>query len=115
VPDHIDLASIIDNPTHAVEIPLRDVPAWLATLAIERERLAGLERVLLSRLVVGASTPSGGDRLLSLTEAAALFGKSTTWVRRRSATLPFARKVGRSWRYVAADLERYLGRVRQVG
>jgi excisionase family DNA binding protein len=102
--DRIDL-----DPT---TVPADDIPDVLGEL--ERARAALWRRLTAP----AATTPTAGDgSLLTLDQAAAFLGKSRAWLRRKAAAgmIPCARRVGRSWRFPAGDLERYVARVRQVG
>lgn len=73
--------------------------------------------VVLAELeaVDGAGVPAGAmpDRLLDVTEAAALLDVRPRWLYDRSGTLPFARKLGgRTLRFSEAGLRRWLERRR---
>ena len=95
-----------------------------------REVDAGEVPALVTRLgavlaVAGARLVSGGERagdetpekLFTLEEAAAFLGKSPKWLRQKAAagSIPCAQRIGRSWRFPAADFRRYVVRMRQVG
>lgn len=62
----------------------------------------------LARLVAPAPTPPSENRLMSIEDASALLGRSTDWLYRNSHKLPFARKVGRMWRYSAKGIQQYI-------
>lgn len=62
----------------------------------------------LARLVAPAPAPPTENRLLDIEEASALLGRSTDWLYRNSHKLPFARKVGRMWRYSAKGIQQYI-------
>ena len=107
-----DLAAALAN----LEAAVRDLePVNVPALIV---RLAAILAAVVASLVPAAPAPANGSGpLLSLNEAAAFLGKSPAWLRRKAAggTLPCARRIGRSWRFPAPDLERYVGRMRQVG
>jgi hypothetical protein len=80
----LELAALLLDPVRAAEVPADKVPAVLAALAVERDRLAGVERVLLGRLI--AEGP--GDRLVNVNEAATRLGVEVNWLRHHNE-LPF--------------------------
>jgi excisionase family DNA binding protein len=102
-----DLAELLADPT---AVPLEQIPAVLGEL--EQAKAA-----LWARLTTPRSAAENGDRLLTLQEAAGLLGKSPAWLRRKAAggVFPCARQIGRSWRFPATELERYVARMRRVG
>ena len=48
------------------------------------------------------------DRLLAAEEAAPRMGTTVNWMRRKGRRLPFARRVGRFWRFSENGLNSYL-------
>jgi hypothetical protein len=48
------------------------------------------------------------DRLLAPEEAAPRMGTTANWMRRKGGRLPFARRVGRFWRFSENGLNAYL-------
>src|SRR6266566_2533516 len=113
----IDLGRLLADPARVAAVRAEEVPAVLTTIAAEQSRLAALQGALAARMTVPATNGGEGDRLLTLQEAARFLGKSPAWLRRKAAggAFPCARRIGRSWRFPATDLERYVGRMRQVG
>ena len=110
--ERLDLAAALATLEAAVpEVDRGEVPALVV-------RLAAIMAAAGASLVPAAPAPvNGAGRLLSLDEAAAFLGKSPAWLRRKAAggAFPCARRIGRSWRFPAPDLERHVGRMRQVG
>ena len=94
MPDRPDLATLLADPTRAHEIPLEVIPGLLAAAAAEHSALAGVERVLLARLVAATLSGNGRDedRLLTVEEAARRLAVTEDWLRRRPE-LPFVRKL----------------------
>jgi predicted DNA-binding transcriptional regulator AlpA len=113
MPNRPDLATVLADPT---SVPVEQIADAIGELekakAILWSRLGGVS-------LVPSSPPArdGTAPLLKLAEAAGFLGKSPAWLRRKAAegAIPCARKVGRSWRFPAPDLERYVDRMRQVG
>lgn len=96
------LDALAANPGQA---PLETIPALLM-------QLAALQTALAARLATGmnghtAAAPAE-DRLLSIAEAAALLNVSRDWLYRRAARLPFTVRLGRTLRFSAQGLARYL-------
>lgn len=73
-----------------------------------------VERDHLLALLDGEYQPSTPDsspsRLLDADAAAERLGMSKVWLYRNAARLPFARKVGRSLRFDAAGIDRWVAR-----
>jgi predicted DNA-binding transcriptional regulator AlpA len=100
------IASLFSSPAAATEIPDEQVPALLA-------RLAGLQAILLSRLLVSpngkAKSSAEPDRFLTAEEAAPMLGTTPRWLYRHSKQLPFARRLSRkALRFSEAGLRRYM-------
>ena len=76
--DAPDVAALVADPARVAEVPAHEVPALLTLLAVERDRLAGVERRLLARFMAQRipTAPSGPDRLLTITEAATLLRRA---------------------------------------
>jgi hypothetical protein len=87
-----------------------EVRALLVRLAAHVHELAALQTALAARLTI-PSYP--GHRTqgtpYTLTEAAALLTKSPVWLRRKAKTarVPGARKVGRSWLFERGPFDRW--------
>ena len=109
--DRADLTAALD----ALDAGVRELdPAEAPALVV---RLAAIMAAAGASLVPGPPPADGTGALLNLQEAARFLGKSPAWLRRKAAggAFPCARRVGRSWRFPATDLGRYVGRMRQVG
>ena len=93
------VASLLEDPRRALELPLESVPALLAQCAAVQAALAarlaaGATRELLTRQANGtgakAKAPDAG-RWLTPQEAAGISGLSPRWLLGRKSTLPFAK------------------------
>lgn len=87
-------------------------PAKLATLPL-CERNAVLLKCAAILSGAAATDPDGQlprqpERLLTPEEAGTRMSQTPNWMKRNAISLPFARKVGRSWRFVEAGLDAYL-------
>src|SRR5947209_4050256 len=96
--------SIDDLLAHLDDVPPEQIPTWLS-------RLAAAQGVLAARLLNGngarpAPKPEGG-RLLTAQQAAEKTGVSADWFYRRSNSLPFAVRLGRSLRFSESGLEKW--------
>jgi hypothetical protein len=80
----MDVADLLADPTKVADIAIDELATVLLALAAERDRVAGLERVLLSRLL----SERPGDRLLKTEEAATRLGVAVNWLRHHRE-LPF--------------------------
>lgn len=89
-------------------------PARVATLTRDiRQTLIQKCAALCLTLADGAQTPvAAADRLLGAAEAAIRMGKTVGWMKTQGRSLPFARKVGRSWGWVESGIAPYLRRER---
>ena len=76
--------------------------------------VATCQAALGARAVALAVTSSpqpaagGQDQLLTAEEAAIRLGLSTTWLYRHARTLPFTVRIGRTIRFSASGIERYV-------
>lgn len=77
-----------------------------ATIPVERDQLLAL----LDGEHRAPTLPATGMGLLDAKAAAERLGMSKVWLYKNSARLPFARKVGRSLRFDAAGIDRWLAR-----
>jgi predicted DNA-binding transcriptional regulator AlpA len=77
-----------------------------ATISIERDQLLAL----LDGEHASLTPDSTSTRLLDAEAAADRLGMSKVWLYRNAAQLPFARKVGRSLRFDADGIDRWLAR-----
>lgn len=82
-------------------------------------RAASVQNILTARLIsCAASAPievaidDAGDRLLTPDEVAQRFRRSSKFVYRHASKWPFARRVGRGWRFSEKGLERWIARQR---
>ncbi len=57
---------------------------------------------------VDSVRPTGGDTLLSATEAAKRLGMSVHWLYHNAKTLPFTVRQGRALRFSASGIEKYI-------
>ncbi len=81
--------------------PPTDRPALVVALAA---RLAAVGAGLAGAVETGALGP---DESLDIGEAARRIGCSTSYAYRHAAKWPFSLRVGRTWRFSAAGLERW--------
>ncbi|MBI3458456.1 MAG: helix-turn-helix domain-containing protein [Candidatus Rokubacteria bacterium] len=101
------LDELAGEPGQAAGLPLEAARALLARCAV-------VHGVLVARLLEapehGASAPQGGpeDRLLAVEEAAGMLAVSPDWLYRRAGRLPFTVRLGRTLRFSARGLERYI-------
>jgi hypothetical protein len=99
------------EPGKAAALPLEAARALLARCLVA-------QGVLVARLLeppangAGAAQAADGDRLLDAGEAAQRLGTSPDWLYRRAAGLPFTVRLGRTLRFSAQGLDRYI-RTRQ--
>jgi len=76
-------------------------------------RLAGVQALLLSRLLTGNGTSTrsesqGEDRLLTVSDGAARLGVSEDWLYRRADKLPFTVRLGTALRFSSHGIDRYI-------
>ena len=71
-------------------------------------RLAGLVEALRLRAAAAPASVEASDRLLGADEVARAIGMSRRWVYSRGASLPFARRMGRSLRFSEAGMRRWM-------
>src|SRR5438552_1969505 len=98
--DPPDLAALLADPAAG---PVDQIPAMLG-------ELARLRAVLWARLVVPASASNngGGDRLLTIDQAAERLGVTRDWLRRRPE-LPFVVKLSEGVvRHSSRGIDRYI-------
>lgn len=99
------LSALVRQPETAAGVTLAEIPALLA-------QLAGVQSVLLARLVVegpqnGSAGLANGDRNLSVTEAAGKLGVKPGYLYRHAGSLPFTVRIGRRLLFSAEGLERW--------
>ena len=88
------------------EIPAEHLPAVALYLAALQGRAAARS---LARCSPTAAVPgNASEALLDVREAAVRLSVSRDWLYRRAKKLPFARRLGRSVRFDAAGLARWL-------
>jgi hypothetical protein len=98
------LLTIADLITAIADLDPADAPAVLAAVAA---RLAEARPTL----VPAAAAPASDDTNLSIEEAADRIRRSTKWIYRHRAQLPFVRKLGpRSYIISKNALDRWLAR-----
>ena len=93
------------------EVPDGQVVPTLTQAGALQAQLAALQIALVARVLTNGMTgqeSTVADRLLDVKEAARLLGKSPDWLYRRKSTLPFCRRIGRSVRFSAKGIERYI-------
>lgn len=93
--DAVRTLAVALPPGAAVPVPRE----WLLQL-LQRERENSPKEVL-------------PEKLLKVDEAAARLGMSREWVYRHGKTLPFARRIGRSVRFSAGGIDRWLAQKAQ--
>ena len=92
--DRASLAALVADPDRVVDVPVNQITVLLASLASEQARLAGIQGVLMTRMIESQSaavTDDSVDRLLTAEEVAKALGVTKRWVQRRARRLPFAR------------------------
>jgi len=96
---------LADLETLAQSAPADQLPALAG-------RLAAIQTVILLRLITPQPAAQSGDHLLDAEETARRLAQSSEWVYRHAQQLG-ARRNGRSLRFSAAALDKYIaGRVR---
>ena len=134
------LDQLLDEPTRALAVAVKDSPALLDSLAVHEGRCRLVRELLTARLTSSAPnaprsgsactdaewltaselaadrdpaarTSSQGDDLLNAAEAAKRIGMSVGWLYKNASRLPFTRRVGpRTLRFSADRIRRYLAR-----
>ena len=99
------LDALAADPAQAAALPPEVAQAlWTRCVLVQA--------ALLPRLTAlngaGASEAAEADRLLTVEEAARTLGVSEDWLYRRAARLPFTVRMGRSVRFSALGLARYI-------
>jgi predicted DNA-binding transcriptional regulator AlpA len=89
----------------ALKLVASALPSGTA-IPVERDQLLAL----LDGEHPVSAPPESSTGLLSADAAADRLGMSKVWLYRNAARLPFARKVGRSLRFDAAGIDRWLAR-----
>jgi predicted DNA-binding transcriptional regulator AlpA len=105
----VSISEVVLPAAH--EIPDSQVVTTLTQAGALQAQLAALQTALVARVLtngINGQENAGADRLLNVTEAARLLGKSPDWLYRRASTLPFCRRIGRSVRFSAKGVERYI-------
>ena len=105
------VAALVANPDRAVDVPVNQIAALLASLAAEQARLAAVQGVLVTRLLASqsAATDESVDQLLTAEEVAKALGVTRRWVQRRARRLPFARRLSaHAVRYSESGLKRWM-------
>jgi excisionase family DNA binding protein len=87
--------------TAAKELPAEELPRLLG-------ELEEIRCTAMARLAAPVSTPLQSDELLDVDEAARRLGTSKDYLYRHHANLPFARRMGRSLRFSALGIEKYI-------
>ncbi len=87
--------------TAAKELPAEDLPRLLG-------ELEEIRCTAIARLTAPASTAPQSDELLDVDEAARRLGTSKDYLYRHHARLPFTRRMGRSLRFSALGIEKYI-------
>jgi predicted DNA-binding transcriptional regulator AlpA len=105
------VAALVGNPERAVDVPVKQIAAVLASLASEQARLAAVQGVLMTRLLASQSAvpEQSVDQLLTAEEVAKALGVTRRWVQRRARRLPFARRLSaHAVRYSESGLKRWM-------
>lgn len=100
------LADLLEHPERVSQLPPEAVPVMLGEL----ERLRA---VLWVRLTAGnhdgqGQSPSDGDRLLDVDEAARKLGKSKDYLYRHADDYSFTVRDGRSLRFSEQGIEKFI-------
>jgi predicted DNA-binding transcriptional regulator AlpA len=109
--EHPSVAALVANPDLAVDVPVNQITALLASLASEQARLAALQGLLMTRLLASQSAMSveSPDQLLTAEDVAKALGVTRRWVQRRARRLPFARRLSAyAVRYSESGLKRWM-------
>jgi predicted DNA-binding transcriptional regulator AlpA len=109
--DYSSIAALVANPDRAVDVPVSQIAALVASLASEHAKLVAIQGVLMTRLVASQSTATGesDDRLLTAEQVANALGVTKRWVQRRARRLPFARRLSpHAVRYSESGLKRWM-------
>ena len=102
------MATLNLEPESVGKVPLEQIPGLLV-------KIAGLQAVLLARLISGSPTSNGGptatepDRFMTAEQVAPVLGVTPRWLYRHAGKLPFTRRLSRkALRFSEAGLRRYL-------
>ena len=109
--DCLSIAALVANPDPAVEVPVNQIGALLASLATEQARLTAIQGVLMSRFVASQATATrdSEDRLMTAEQVANALGVTKRRVQRRAHRLPFARRLSaHAVRYSESGLSRWI-------
>src|SRR5437762_3418847 len=87
--------------TAAKELPAEELPRLLG-------ELEEIRCTAMARLTAPASAASKLDELLDVVEAAFRLGISKDYLYRHHARFPFTRRMGRSLRFSALGIEKYI-------
>ena len=101
------------TPGQQLQRILADVPGYDATdVAALLPFAAALQSALLARMIALQKQPllPDTDYLLNTDQIAERLGKTTRWVRDNLSSLPFARQVGREYRFSARGLDDWISR-----
>jgi hypothetical protein len=99
------LDALAENPARAAGL----------TYEIRQALIQRCAALCLALADLSSAAPQASERVLGADEAAARMGKSVHWMRRQGRQLPFARRVGKSWRFVESGLVAYLQRKKWSG
>jgi hypothetical protein len=98
---HPSAGELVDRPDRLADVDVDRLPELLVKLTTATALVA-------ARLQI---TPQGkleDDRLLDVTEAAQMMGRSTDWLYRRAPKLPFTRRLNGSVMFSCQGLQKYL-------
>ena len=117
--DPVDFLAVFNDPTLCATLPLDAVAPLLLQMAIGMTRLTALQNALAARMLatppaISATPPAisaaSPEAVCWLTarQVAARTGMSTDWLYRHAGRLPFATRVGRTLRFSADGLRRWM-------
>ena len=105
------------SPGQYLQRLLAEIPGYEAADLITLLPLsAALQSAIYARILAlqhQAAFPDT-DYLLNIDDVAARLGKSTKWIRDNMASLPFAGKVGKEYRFSARGLDEWIGEIREA-
>ena len=117
---HPTVGQVILDPEQARDVPADLVPKYIVSLATLLSRVEMAVGALSHRLPVvfnGKTVQTeSGDRLLNVKQAAVRLGRSSDWLYRRAAKLPFTVRNGRGVQFSEAGIEQWIhARTRKGG
>jgi predicted DNA-binding transcriptional regulator AlpA len=111
VHDHSGHAQVVADPARVSDVEASALPALLAQLTTAAAVVAARLSTIEPRSAEGSAT-SGGDRLLTAKETAALLNLSTDFLYKHEAAKPFRVRIGSEVRFSLAGIQRFIERHR---